>query len=172
MECLGDSKRKGKWVSSLLGLGVYTRKGSRVCFPLRIKDRVWSKASVSGEKLVLFHNLTKIGLLMPGSAKICLKLLFWNMFGIWLFSGIIRCLEPKTKLREWLTVLLPPGSRDIASVAYSRNKIWNISKWELEEKWQRWTVSKMESPQFPTSEGMYILLEDYFANINGLTFIF
>lgn len=109
---------------------------------------------------------------MPGSAKICLKLLFWNMFGIWLFSGVIRCLEPKTKLRERLTVLLPPGSRDIASVAYSRSKIWNISKWELEEKWQRWTVSKMESPQFPTSEGMYILLEDYFANINGLTFIF
>lgn len=96
-ECLGNLKGKKNESCHCLELGVYTEKGSRVHVPSEEQSsRVSSnQRRESGEQEVLFHKLPKVGVLMPVSAEVCLKLMSWNVFGIWLFLDVIRCLGPR-----------------------------------------------------------------------------
>ena len=77
------------------------------------------------------RKLRKVGVLIPVSTEVCLKLVSWNMYGIWFFLDVIRCLAPRTKLREWLSSSL---KWEHSFFGLFRGKIWNMSKWGLIEK--------------------------------------
>lgn len=59
---------------------------------------------------------------MPALAKVHLKVISWNMFGIWFSLGVIRCLGPKTNLRMINFLASPLKWERGASLAYSEAK--------------------------------------------------
>lgn len=82
---LGTLKGKENGSCYCLALGVYIRKGSTVHAPWGIQGGVQSKGSI---RWTIGGSIPKVGVFMPASGKICLKLMSRDMFGIWLFFVI------------------------------------------------------------------------------------
>lgn len=83
---------------------------------------------------------------MLALAEVCLNLMSWYVFGSWFFSDVIKCLGAWEKLREWLTVVLPPWSGSIASLGYAdaKSRAWGNAQRNRDR-----AFLKMESPQLP-----------------------
>ena len=145
-QCQEDSERKGEAFWLFLGAGgLYWLE-----YMFLQESRVGSsQRQVSSEQYVLFHKFLKVGVLMPASAEVCLKLMSWNMFGIWLLLGVNRCSGPGTKLRI-LKFLASSLKWEHSFFGLFRNKLWNMSKWRLAEKQQRWNLSQWSPFSFPT----------------------